>query len=324
MHESRKTELSVIAPLYNESENLYDFYNELIEALDALALTFEIIFVDDGSTDNSAEILADFTEKNKNTIAIILNNNSGKASALDHGIHAASGPMVVIIDTDLQYDPADISRLISKYREGYDVVSGMRLQRKDGPMIVGSSRIYNNVIRLITGLRFEDYFCGLKLFSSGVISRLGTFGDLNRIFSVYAARAGYKVCEIGVEHRPRQRGRSRYNFFNRLTLAIFDLLCLFFTVTIDRKKVYFLGLLGTSFLSIGALISVSIILFFSDWQLEKISESNVLKVGIALIFLGWQFRLFENVLENFYRRHEWEIGLRMKNVSRVLGVQKTD
>jgi glycosyltransferase involved in cell wall biosynthesis len=318
-----KKEVSVVVPLYNEASNLGAFFSELSDAMQTSKRSYEVIFVDDGSTDGSYEILLDMAKKEDADVHVLsLTKNVGKAGALEQGFKLISGDIVVIMDCDLQYDPYDIEKLLDAINGGYDVVSGKRINRSDPRSVKLTSSIFRCVVSKLSGLDFSDYFSGFKCFKANVIESLGVYGDLNRIFSVYAFRAGFKVCEVPVTHRQRKYGNSRYNFINRLGLAVRDLLVLFFTVIVSREKHYKVGLLGIIFISLG-LLTTLLSLFLSTFETVQDIFDNILVItGIILIFFGWQLRLIEEIGKSFLERHMGarifeERDLRMENVKYI-------
>ena len=317
-----KTEISVVVPLYNEGPNLLAFFEELDGAMTTFGKSYEIIFVNDGSIDNSEKILTDIVKQNKHTQVINLRKNAGKPGALEQGFELANGNKIVILDADLQYDPKDIQFLVDKIDEGYDVVSGKRVNRADSKSVVLSSKLFRLVVKKLSGLDFTDYFSGLKCFKSSVISYLGVYGDLNRIFSVYAHRAGFEVCEIPITHRPRGEGKSRYTFLDRFKLAIGDIAVLFFTVTIRKEKLYKFGFFGLLILSFGWLMLVVSLLRSPDLSLNTLFESTLTRIGVLVVYIGWQLRVFETVGKEFIERWGKEFALRSRNVKDTHNVTK--
>ena len=317
-----KTEISIIVPLYNESRNLGELFSELDAAMVAYGKAYEVIFIDDGSTDDSCQVLLKIEEDKDYVHIISFKNNAGKAAALEQGFKIAVGDKIVIFDCDLQYDPNDIQFFLEKMEEGYDVVSGRRVNRSDSKRVKLTSWLFRLVVSKLSGLNFTDYFSGFKCYRTSVIAELGVYGALNRILSVYAYRAGFKVCEIPITHRPRRYGSSNYNFFKRLKLAVTDLVVLFYTVVLTRDKLFKVGLLGFLFLSSGALILLASLLLLSYETLKDFFGSSLLVTSALFIYVGWQLRVIEIVGKEFLERHMGaqifkEYGLKMANIKYI-------
>jgi glycosyltransferase involved in cell wall biosynthesis len=322
-----KIEISIIVPLYNESRNLGDFFSELDAALVAYGKAYEVIFVDDGSTDDSCQVLLKIEEDKDYVHVISFKNNRGKEAALEQGFKIAVGDKVVILDCDLQYDPNDIQFFLEKIEEGYDVVSGKRVNRADSKRVKLTSWLFRAVVSKLSGLNFSDYFSGLKCYKTTVIAELGVYGSLNRILSVYAYRAGFKVCEIPITHRPRRYGSSKYNFFKRLKLAATDLIVLFYTVVLTRDKLFKVGLLGFLSLSGGALILLASLFLLQYEMLKDFFGSSLFLISGSFIYFGWQLRVIEIVGKEFLERHLGaqifkEYGLQMSNIKYITAEKK--
>jgi glycosyltransferase involved in cell wall biosynthesis len=316
-HPKEKIEISVVAPLYNEEKNLHEFFRELNDVLTADKKPFEIIFVNDGSTDSSEEVLRNIAEKNNHTQVVTLRKNTGKARSLEQGLKLARGDKVVILDADLQYDPGDIQALAAKIDEGYDVVSGKRVNRADPWSVVLTSWIFRRIIRLLSGLKLDDCFSGIKCFSSSAINYLRVYGDLNRVYIFYAYSAGFKVCEIPINHRLRAHGKSRYTFFSKLELAILDVVVLFYLVTITKEKLYRIGLAGFFILSCGWIMIVAPLLLSPVSTLAEFLNNPLIQIGFLSICVGWQLRVIEIIGREFVRRHEKAHDFRAKNVKGI-------
>jgi glycosyltransferase involved in cell wall biosynthesis len=319
-----KIEISIVVPLYNEGHNLEELFSELDNSMLRYGKSYEVIFVDDGSVDNSYETLLSIEERKDYVHTLSFKKNVGKAGALEQGFKIASGEKVIILDCDLQYDPNDIGVFLEKIEEGYDVVSGKRVNREDSKRVKVASWLFRVIVAKLSGLNFSDYFSGLKCFRASVINQLGVYGALNRIFAVYAYRAGFKVCEIPITHRQRRHGSSKYNFFGRLKLAVTDLAVLFYTVIVTREKLYKVGLLGFFFLSSGALILLaSLFLFLLLYETAKGFWGNsLLFIAVLFVYVGWQLRVIEIVGKEFLERHIGaqifkEHGLKMSNIKYI-------
>jgi len=215
-------DLSIVVPVYNERENLEPLLAEIIEAIEPLGLSFEIIFVDDGSSDGSAEILDRLAAADPRVRVAHFDRNYGQTAAMAAGFALATGSVIVPLDADRQNDPADIPRLLEKLNEGYDLVSGWRRKRQDNWLRRLPSRLANALISRVTGVRLHDYGCTLKAYRAGCIKQAALYGQMHRFLPVYAAMTGAKIAEIETHHRPRVAGRSKYGI-TRTFRVILDL-----------------------------------------------------------------------------------------------------
>jgi glycosyltransferase involved in cell wall biosynthesis len=237
-------ELSLFLPVLNEEPNLRPMHAKISEALDKLGKTAEVIFVDDGSTDNSLQILKEIAAEDSRVRVISLRRNYGQTAAMSAGIDAAKGEILIPMDADLQNDPADISRLLDKLNEGYDVVSGWRKNRKD-KLIMRKipSWIANSVISKIGGVPLHDYGCSLKAYRRDVIQDVRLYGEMHRFIPIYASWAGARVTEIPVEHHARTMGKSKYGI-SRTLKVVFDLMTIKFMASYQTKPIYVFGMFG--------------------------------------------------------------------------------
>jgi glycosyltransferase involved in cell wall biosynthesis len=244
--------LSIVIPVYNEAGSLVPLYQEVTDALLGLAEPFEILFVDDGSTDASPEILRELASKEDSIKVVRFRRNFGQTAALMAGIDHASGDVIVAMDGDGQNDPADIPRLLDKLAEGYDVVSGWRRDRRDARARVWLSRAANWVISRSSGVRLHDYGCSLKAYRRDVIRSVRLYGEMHRFVPIYASWWGARVAEIEVHHRPRLRGRSNYGF-DRILKVFLDLLVVQFLGRYETRPMYVFGGFGLSCWAVSAL-----------------------------------------------------------------------
>jgi dolichol-phosphate mannosyltransferase len=236
--------LSVFLPAFNEEENLPPLYQKLRAALDKLALSYELIFVDDGSTDGTYEIISQIAEKDRRVRVIRLSRNYGQTAAMAAGIDAARGEVLVSLDADRQNDPADIPRLIAKLEEGYDVVSGWRNERKDQWLTRRvPSMLANKLISLISGVNLHDYGCTLKAYRREVLKTVRLYGEMHRFIPIYASWMGAQVVEIPVRHHPRRAGVSKYGLW-RTVKVIYDLITIKFMMSYMTKPLYIFGTAG--------------------------------------------------------------------------------
>src|SRR5687768_16583853 len=237
-------ELSLFLPVLDEQENLRPMHVKIAAALDALGKSAEVIYVDDGSTDGSLEILREIAEHDDRVRVISLRRNYGQTAAMSAGIDAAKGEILIPMDADLQNDPADIKRLLEKLDEGYDVVSGWRKNRQD-KMVSRRipSQIANKIISWIGGVPLHDYGCSLKAYRREVIQDVKLYGEMHRFIPIYASWAGARVTEIPVDHHARTAGKSKYGI-SRTIKVIFDLMTIKFMAEYHTKPIYVFGTFG--------------------------------------------------------------------------------
>ena len=311
--------ISVVVPVYNEEKNIPELFKRIVKALSDFGRSFEIIFVNDGSVDSTEEILTHIYDQNHHVAVVNLFRKSGKAIALERGFELVRGQYIVIIDADLQHDPEDIPRLIVKLEEGFDVVSGKRMNRNDAPGKVLTSRLFNIFMRMLTGLQIDDYFSGLKVFRFSVIRFLSLYGDLYRFASVFAFKKGCKVAEIPCAHHARAHGNSSYNSIGRVKLAFKDLMTVMFSVTLSRGRVYVLGIFGLLCLS-AALTCITIAVYRYGCELFLFHKFYGF-LSLCFFFLGGQALILKTVADNFFKKHYDEFCHRQQNVQSVLSVK---
>jgi glycosyltransferase involved in cell wall biosynthesis len=235
--------LSVVVPVYNEAENLLALFEDLGDALLGLPQPWEILFVDDGSRDDSPRILRELASKDEKIKVLTLRRNFGQTAATMAGIDHASGEVVVVMDGDGQNDPAGIPALLDKLAEGYDVVSGWRRERRDEPQRVWLSRVANWIISLTSGVRLHDYGCSLKAYRREILHSVRLYGEMHRFIPIYATWQGARVAEIPVNHRPRRAGRSKYGL-ERIFKVALDLMVVQFLGRYETKPIYVFGGFG--------------------------------------------------------------------------------
>jgi glycosyltransferase involved in cell wall biosynthesis len=236
--------LSILIPVYNEEGNLSLLYEKLVAALKKVGRPYEVIFVDDGSSDGTMEILLDLREKNPNVKIISFSRNFGQTAALSAGIDSSKGDIIIPMDGDLQNDPEDILMLLQKIEEGYDVVSGWRKDRKD-PFLTRRlpSMIANKIISWIGGVYLHDYGCTLKAYRRDILKNIRLYGEMHRFIPIYAQWIGARVSEIPVRHFSRGSGSSKYGM-SRVFKVILDLMVVKFLVSYSQKPIYVFGGLG--------------------------------------------------------------------------------
>lgn len=219
----KKILLSVIIPICNEERNIKPLYSRLKESLTPLHQDFEIIFINDGSTDKSEKILKDIYKKDRRVIIISHQTRLGKAAALGSGFESAQGKLIITMDGDLQDDPKEIPKFVKKILQGYDLVSGWRLKRKDAFFKIFTSRVMNLLISLLSGFKFHDFYCGLKCCRQETLRKLNLYGGLYRFTMVFAQQEGLRITELPIKHHHRKFGNSKYGGLRRFQRALSDL-----------------------------------------------------------------------------------------------------
>ncbi len=280
--------LSVVVPIYNEIENLYPLCQTLSEVLSATGWSYEVIIVDDGSTDGSADILVELHRTYSWLKVVRFRRNFGQTAALAAAFAYAQGEVIVSLDGDLQNDPADIPRLVAKLNEGYDLVNGWRMNRQD-PFWQRRlpSYIANRIISLLTRVKLHDYGCTLKALRRHIAKDMKLYGEMHRFIPALARDLGATITEIPVTHHPRTRGTSKYGL-TRTFWVILDLLTVKFLSSYATRPSHLFGLLGFFSLLIGGLITAVLggqRLFFA----VQLSNRPLLQLGLLLIVTGVQF-----------------------------------
>jgi glycosyltransferase involved in cell wall biosynthesis len=278
--------ISVVVPLFNEERSLEELYRQIAATFEQQGKAFEVVFVDDGSTDGSLSTLTQLHDETTNVVVVHLRRNFGKAAALQAGFLEARGDVVVTIDADLQDDPAEIPRLLAKLDEGFDLVSGWKSRRNDPFARRLLSRIFNRAVALVSGIRLHDVNCGLKAYRAEVLRGMRLYGELHRFIPVLAAYRGFRVAEIAVHHRPRAHGRSRYglNLFGGLGLLT--------------------GICGTFILLYLTVIKIGG---------GAIGHRPLLTLGVLLIVVGIQFVSLGLLSELITSQHEERMDVRERS-----------
>jgi glycosyltransferase involved in cell wall biosynthesis len=297
--------ISVVIPLLNEEHSLETLYHEIANALEPLDQGFEVVFVDDGSTDGSLSVLSRMHEELPNVVVIHLRRNFGKAAALQAGFLEAKGDLVITIDADLQDDPAEIPKLLVKLDEGFDLVSGWKTRRNDPFARRLFSRIFNWSTGVISGVRLHDVNCGLKAYRAEVLQGIRIYGELHRFIPVLASYQGYRVAEIPVNHRARQHGRSRYGP-ERYIRGFFDLLSVTFMGRYRYRPLHLFGGIGLLMGAVGFVILTYLTTLWF-WG-HGIGTRPLLSLGVLLMVVGIQFVSLGLISELVTSQHEERIS----------------
>jgi glycosyltransferase involved in cell wall biosynthesis len=294
-----ETFVSVVVPLFNESPTLATLYDEVSASLSGR--NWEIVYVDDGSTDGSYSELVRLHGLHSNVRVVRLRRNFGKAAALSAGFQAAVGEIVVTIDADLQDDPAEIPRLLAVLDEGYDLVSGWKNGRQDSLARRAFSKVYNGATGFVTGVRLHDMNCGLKVYRAEVLRGVRLYGEMHRFVPVLAHHLGFRTTEIPVHHRSRVAGKSRYGL-ERYARGFFDLLTVAYLGRYRHRPLHFFGGIGLFLGTIGTII----LLYLTAIKIggAGIGERPLLMLGVLLFVVGVQFFSLGLVGELLTSHHE--------------------
>jgi glycosyltransferase involved in cell wall biosynthesis len=281
-------EVSVVIPVFNEAENILPLYSALKSALAQLRQTWEIIFVDDGSTDATNARLKQLNDQGEALRIIRLRRNFGQTAAMAAGFDHARGKIVITMDGDLQNDPNDIPRLIDRLDEGYDVVSGWRVNRQDGFWLRQlPSHLANRLISRTTGTHLHDYGCTLKAYRRQVINELRLYGEMHRFIPALLGGNGARVAELPVAHHARRYGRSKYGI-SRTIRVVLDLLLVKFSLSFLTKPLQIFGLVGLLTFLPGMAICISLV-FARIFLAQGLADRPLFLLGILLVVLGAQF-----------------------------------
>lgn len=306
--------ISIIIPLYNEEESIPHFYKELKKEIEKLHLNYEIIFIDDGSTDRSLELLKDIKKEDNSIRIFSFRRNRGKSDALHTGFLMAKGEQIVTLDADLEDHPSEIENLLKKIQEGYDLVSGWRKNRKHAWFMVLPSKIFNFFSGMLWSLKLHDYNCGLKAYTKEAAKSLNLYGGLYRFIPLLLYQQGFKVTEIPVTHGKRKYGKSKYGF-SKVWKDMPDMFTMIFLTRYGKRPLHFFGMMGSIllFLGIAILVYLSIIHF----QGHAIGRRPLLFLGMLLVLSGFQVfftgllaDLFINVSNNSKEKADVELFLK--------------
>jgi glycosyltransferase involved in cell wall biosynthesis len=285
--------LSIIIPVLNEAESLRALYSEIDGTCAAGQIEAEIIFVDDGSTDESWATVCEIGARDNRVRGIRFRRNFGKAAALSAGMQAARGELLCMMDADLQDDPAEIPAFLDQISAGFDVVNGWKKERHDPWHKVFPSRVFNRMVSWLTGLALHDHNCGLKCFRREVASEIRLYGELHRFIPVLAHARGFKVTELAVRHRPRRFGQSKFGF-RRFLRGFLDLLTVKFLTGFGQRPQHMLGAVGLVFFALGTLglLSLAIVWLLTNlpphFHFDPIGTRPLLAYSVASLLLGAQ------------------------------------
>ena len=295
--------VSVIIPIYNEQEVLAELIESLYGTLIDQPYPWEILFIDDGSNDDSFGLLESFAEGDPNHIIVVsLRRNFGQTAAIAAGIDHSHGDILVLMDADLQNDPSDIPQLLKKLEEGYDVVSGWRVNRKDNLFTrVIPSKIANKLISWVTGVHLHDYGCMLKAYRKDILMDFHLYGEMHRFIPAYAANVGAKITEVEVKHHPRKFGKTKYGI-GRTLKVILDLFTVKFLTSYSQKPLYLFGGLGLFLLLAGIGILLFLLIRRLGFGISPFS-SPLFPSSILIVLMGFQSLLMGLIAELLVRTY---------------------
>jgi glycosyltransferase involved in cell wall biosynthesis len=310
MMKKRKCDLSLVIPVFNEQENLDQLYKQITASCEKLNKSYEVIFIDDGSTDDSLNVLIRLQKKDSRIRVIRLRKNFGQTAALSAGFDYSRGDIIVTLDADLQNDPEDIGMLILKMEEGYDLVSGWRKKRKDKLLTRRiPSMIANWLISMITRVKLHDYGCTLKAFRRDVVKNINLYGEMHRFIPAIASNIGINIAEVEVNHRPRRHGKSKYSLM-RFTKVVLDLLTVKFFLSYSTRPLQIFGIFGLISGMAGGVIGV--ILSYQRLVLKQgIADRPLLLLAVLLMVVGFQFITLGLLAEILVRAYHESIGKRI-------------
>jgi glycosyltransferase involved in cell wall biosynthesis len=277
--------LSIIVPLYNEEESIRPLVNEIKRALGRVDIDYEVLFIDDGSQDDSLKHIKEISKTDKRFRFISFRKNYGKSAALHTGFKNAKGNAVVTIDADLQDDPQEISNLLKKLDDGYDLCSGWKKNRKDPFIKKYSSKLFNFITRLISGIKIHDINCGLKAYRKEVVENIKVYGEMHRYIPVLAKWQGFKITETPVQHRARRYGKTKYGI-SRFFKGFIDLITVTFATRYIKRPMHFFGFFG----ALAFIAGVAVLGYLTAlWiQGQPLSNRPMIFLGMLLIIVGVQ------------------------------------
>jgi glycosyltransferase involved in cell wall biosynthesis len=315
--------LSVVIPVYNEVENINALYEELHGVLIEMDNDHEIVFVDDGSHDQSLELLEAIQRKDEHVVVVSFRRNFGQTAAMSAGFDYATGDVIVTMDGDMQNDPRDIPKLLAKMNEGFDLVSGWRFNRQDAFINRKlPSMIANKIISTVTGVYLHDYGCTLKIFHRDITRGIKLYGEMHRFIPAIASGMGSRITEIEVNHRPRRFGTSKYGI-SRTLRVILDLMTVKFFLSYATRPIQVFGLFGFISGALGVLLTLVMTI---QRQFFNIPMGNrpLLLLAVLLIFMGVQFISIGLLGELQTRTYHESQGKSIYTVRKILGSKKQD
>jgi len=307
----KNLQISIIVPFYNEEDNIEELYGQLARVLKGLGVSYELIFIDDGSTDKTHDILIDLFQSDETVKIIILRKNFGQTAALQAGFDHAKGEVVITMDGDLQHDPEDIPKLLAPLEQGFDIVSGWRKERKDHFLLRRfPSWVANRIMRLLSGVKIHDFGTTFKAYKHDVLKGIRLYGELHRFIPALISRTGVKITEVPIKNVVRQKGKSNYGL-SRIRKVLFDLMTVKFIISFIDRPLQFFGLIGLVLGGIGFTIALILTMGFYIFEWSIRDNLGNLILGVFLMILGLQFimtgLLAEIISRIYFTTHEMRI-----------------
>lgn len=315
--------LSIVVPVYNEEDSLPLLVRAVTDAMEQVAYSWELILVDDGSRDRSPEVLCQLAEADPQHVRLVLlRRNFGQTAAIAAGVDHACGEIVVLMDADLQNDPADIPMMLGYIEQGYDVVSGWRNHRQDNFTRTLPSHLANALISRVTGVRLHDYGCTLKAYRREVFEGFRLYGEMHRFIPVYADSVGARIIEVPVNHHPRRFGKAKYGL-ERTVKVLLDLATVKFLTSYGRKPIYLFGGAGSVLILFGLLLTL--FLFVRRvFMGVSVLESPLFMISVMVLIMGFQSILMGLIAELLARTYHESQHKATYTIRRTVGLEKKD
>ncbi len=317
--------ISFVLPVCNEEESLRDLYRQVSDVMKQQPDDYEMIFIDDGSTDGSFDVLREVYQNDRKVRAIQFRRNFGKSAAYNAGFQNAKGEIIITMDTDLQDDPDDIPLFLEKIDEGYDLVVGWRYNRSDPLNKIVPSKIFNKIVHIVTRIPLHDFNCPFKAYRREIIEEIEVYGELHRYIPVLARSKGFSLTEIKIKNLPRHHGKSKYGI-ERYPRGMLDMLTAIFITRFATRPMHLLGLSGIivcaiglgilSFFTIAHVMYILGILADVQW---RIHERPFLSLGILLMIVGTQFFSIGLLGELFITKSSSKVGNHGYSIKQILG-----
>jgi glycosyltransferase involved in cell wall biosynthesis len=321
--QTNRYELSLFLPVYNEEDNLRPLHEKITASMAALGRTYEVIYVDDGSSDNSYEVLREIASRDPRAKIVRFRRNYGQTAAMAAGIRAATGEILIPMDADMQNDPADVANLLAKLAEGYDVVSGWRKHRQDKAVTrVLPSMMANRLISWISGVSLHDYGCSLKAYRREVLADVRLYGEMHRFIPIYASWAGARVTEMPVLHHPRLHGESKYGL-GRIFKVMLDLITVKFLASYATKPIYVFGGAGFFCMAFSMLTGITALYLKFAGRADFVQTPLPL-LTVTLSIMGVQLVLMGLLAEIIMRTYHESQGKLTYHVRNTLNLETVD